>query len=125
MTLSLVRLPPMERVCAVIVPAGFAWKMAPTATVALPPSTSDRAVVGSYCRTPEAPWPTVRLRATAAVSIVTVVPLAMTTSSAAVGTKPHDQIPRLLQRPVAVEVHVTRGTFGGAGGTNSHASASK
>src|SRR4029453_6230862 len=98
--------------------------MAPTATVALPPTVNDRAGVGSYCRTPEAPWPTVRLSATAAVSIVTVCPLAITASSAAVGTKPDDQIPGLLQLPDAVEVHVTRGIFGGAMGVNCHSSGS-
>ena len=88
-----------------ITPAGLAWKI--PFTVALPPKVSDRTNAGSYCKTP--PPSTVRLRATAAVSIVTAWPLAMTASSEAVGTKPHDQIPGLLQLPDAVDVHVTRG----------------
>src|SRR4051812_32498939 len=51
---------------------------------------------------PETPWPTVRLRAPAAVSTVTVSPLAMVTSSAAVGTTPPDQVAVLLQLPPPV-----------------------
>src|SRR5262249_53320960 len=113
----------MERLWALITPAGLAGKVPPVETVALPPNVRDRAVVGSYCNTPETPWPTVRLLATAAVSMVTVWPLAMTTSSAAVGTNPHDQVPGLLQLPVPSEVQVTRGYFGGAGGIGAHSSA--
>ena len=115
----------MDRLWLLITPAGLAWNVPLLLTVTLPPTVNDRAVAGSYCKTPEAPWPTVRLRATAAVSIVTVVLLAITASSAAVGTKPHDQIPGLLQRPEAVEVHVTRGIFGGASGAGCRSSGSK
>src|ERR1043166_7829704 len=84
-TLLLMRLPPMERLWELITPAGLAWKVPLNATVTLAPTVSDRATAGSYCNTPETPWPTVRLLATAAVSMVTVWPLSMTTSSAAVG----------------------------------------
>src|SRR5262249_42461069 len=46
--------------------------------------------------------------------------LAITASSAAVGTWPHDQIPELLQLPDAVEVQVTRGIFGFAARAGAH-----
>ena len=49
----LARLPPMDRVC--VAAAAPAWKVPPTETVALPPSVNERAVVGSYCKTPETP----------------------------------------------------------------------
>src|SRR5260221_7828587 len=113
------RLPPMDRVC--VAAATPAWKVPPRLTVALPPSVNDRAVAGSYCNVP--PLLTVRLRATAAVSMVTIEAVAMTASSAAVGTWPHDQVPGLLQLPVANEVQVTLGYFGGAGGIGAHSSA--
>src|SRR5438477_11644984 len=41
--------------------------------------------------------------------MVTVWPLAIVTSSAAVGTKPHDQMAGLPQLPEAIEVQRTRG----------------
>src|ERR1041385_262529 len=109
----------MDRVCTTAAPKD--WKMPPRLTVAFPPSVNDRAVVGSYCKMP--PLLTVTLRATAVVSIVTVVPVAITASSAEVGTCPHDQIPGLLQLPEVVEVQVTRGFFGRAGGIGTHSSA--
>src|SRR5437764_15214408 len=108
----LVRLPPIDRACVVTAPAGLAWKMPPAATVTLLPTVSVRAVAASNCNTPEVPCPTVRLRATAAVSTVTVWPLAMVASSAAVGTKPQLHIPALLQLPLPVEVQRARGALG-------------
>src|SRR5258708_36849258 len=102
----------MDRGCvAGATPGG---KVPPRLTVALPPSVNDRAVAGSYCNVP--PLLTVRLRATAAVSMVTIEAVAMTASSAAVGTWPHDQGPGLLPLPVANEGQVTLGNFGRAGG---------
>src|SRR5437867_4122102 len=101
----------------------LAQKAPPNEIVTLPPTVIERAAAGSYCNIPEVPWPTVRLRATAAVSIVTVWPLAIMASSAAVGTKPHDQVPGLLQLPEPNEVQVTRGYFGRAGGIGAHSSA--
>src|SRR5438270_13520968 len=109
----------MDRVC--VVAATPAWKVPPRLTVALPTNVRDRAVAGSYCKTPA--LLTVRLRATAAVSMVTVVPVAITASSAAVGVWPHDQVPALLQLPEANEVQVAKGDFGRAGGIGTHSSA--
>jgi hypothetical protein len=40
-----------------------------------------------------------------ATSNVTVVPLAIITSSLAVGTYPHDQVAAMLHNPIPVEVH--------------------
>src|SRR5689334_11916788 len=89
----------------------------PLAIVTLPPTVSVRIVVASNCRIPEVPWPTVTLRATAAVSTVTVAPSAMVTSSAAVGTTPPTQVAVLLQRPPApVETMTAAGAWGRAAG---------
>src|SRR6478609_8806532 len=101
----LMRLPPIESACVAIVPVGFAWKRAPLATVTLLPTVNVWAFAGSYCRTPDVPCPMVTLSATADVSTVTVVPLAMIAASAAVGTKPQLQVPALLQLPEPVDVH--------------------
>jgi hypothetical protein len=57
--------------------------------------------VASYWSTPDAPCPTTRRRQTAATSIVTVVPFAMITVSAAVGTSPSDHVEAWLQLPLA------------------------
>ena len=69
----LVRLPERDRACVVTVPPVADWNVPPAAIVTLPPTVSVRAVAVEYWRTPETPWPTVRLRQAAAVtSIVTV-----------------------------------------------------
>ena len=98
--------------------------MPPGETMRLPLSVSDWATAGSYCKTPAKPWPTVTLRATAAVSIVTKVPSPIMAVSAAVGTIPQDQIAGLLQFPEAIDVQVTRGALGRAWGTGAHSSGS-
>ena len=83
------------------------------ATVTLPAAVSVRAVASSYWRTP--PLITVRSRAAAAVSIVTVQPLPIVTLSAAVGTTPPDHVAPELQSPpgatqeIVVERSVRRG----------------
>ena len=83
------------------------------ATVALPPRVSVRAVVSSNSRVP--PAVTMRSRATAAVSIVTVQPVVIATLSAAVGTAPPDHVaPELQLPPGATHVMSARGAFGAA-----------
>src|ERR1051326_5109706 len=122
----LVRFPPIESVLVWITPTAFASKVAPAEIVTLPPTVKDRAVKPSYFKKPETPWPTVMLRATAAVLICTTVPSAIITSSAAVGTNPHDQVAGLFQsKPDARETQVSRGTWGRAIGAGSQSSASK
>ncbi len=69
-------------------PVAAAWSVPPAATVTSRPTVSVRAVVGSKRSTPAAPWPTVRSRQVAATSTVTVVPSAIITSSAEVGSTP-------------------------------------
>src|SRR5207248_197655 len=98
-----VRLPAMETTCVVIVPVAADWNVPPLATVRLAPRVRVRATAESHCKTPDEFVPTVRLLATAAVSMVTVVPPEIVTLSVARGTAPPDQIAGLLQLPVAME----------------------
>ena len=99
---SFVRLPARLRLWPVWVPAGLDWNVPPACTLTFEPTVSVRAVVCSYWRTP--PEATVSEKAMAAVSIVTVFPVAIVTASPAPGTPAGDQVPGALQRPVPAEV---------------------
>ena len=96
----LVRLPAILRICPVCVPAGFDCSVPPPCTVTSVPTPSVRAVVCSNCSVPA----TDTEYATAAVSIVTVVPPAIVTASLVVGTMPVDQVPGALHRPEPSEL---------------------
>jgi hypothetical protein len=80
--------------------------------------------VTEYCRIPEVPWPTVRLwQAAAVTSIVTVVPFAIVTASADVGTVPEDQVEVALQLPVAMLVMAVASAAATLASANRNASA--
>ena len=109
---AFVRWPPATRTCPVWVPVAADWRVPPDATVTLPFAVSVRAVASSYWSTP--PLATVRLRAEAAASIVTVQPAVIVTLSAPVGTTPPDQVEPELQRPPgATQEMSSRATNGG------------
>src|SRR6266508_670163 len=95
-----VRFPARERACVVIAPAGFAWKIPPLATVTSLPTVRVLATAASYCSVP--PPATVTDSAAAAVSIVTVQPFVIVTTSAAVGTTPPTHGVVELQLPPGV-----------------------
>src|SRR5437762_1075049 len=84
-----------------------------------PPTVKVRAVVASHCRTPEVPCPTVTLIASAAVSMVTVSPSAMVTSSAAPGTTPPVHVAVLLQLPPPVPLELMGAAFAEEASTSS------
>src|SRR5262245_25521554 len=93
---AFVRFPPTDTTCPVWAPFSPDWKVPPPATLRSPPRVRVLAVISSYCRMPV--LPTIRLSATAAVSMITVQPVPIVTLSAAVGTPP-DHVPGELQLP--------------------------
>src|SRR4051812_42936732 len=90
--------------------------MPPTATVTSPvpggPTVSDSAVPASHCSVPL----TMTLPALAAVSMTTVWPLLMVTTSEEVGTPLGVQMVGLLQLPLALEDLAVAGRWAGRGG---------
>jgi hypothetical protein len=110
----LVRSPPMLRLC-VAVPDAWVMKVPPLLIVTLPATVTLRTVL-SKVNTPLAPCPTVIDAAEASVSMVTVCPSAMTTSSLLVGTWLHDHVAAVFQLPLPVEVQVS--AIAGVGSTN-------
>ncbi len=109
---AFVRWPPATSRCPVWVPVAADWRAPPDATVMLPFAVSVRAIASSYWSTP--PLTTVRLRAEAAVSIVTVQPFVIVTLSAPVGTTPPDHVePELQSPPGATQEISSRATNGG------------
>ena len=91
------RFAPTERMWPVCVPVTADCSVPPASTVTFAPTASVRAVVSSYWSVP--PVETLTLSAAAAVSIVTVQPLPIITSSAAVGTTPSVHVAGELQLP--------------------------